>query len=242
MIKTKELFRATVLLALVAVAAGCQDTTGPGSLSKLNAAAALADYQAMDAVLQSSGYRNFQMTASKIDAAKFGYAASAAARAGEALLALKGSTDTRAFALALADIAQATPESAARIPLISGTNRGKTFVYNAQLHDWQVDPARTGAPSNGVRFITYEPKGAEPDPTRPTGHADIIDLGDASAGVALRLVVVEGSLTVLDYRTTVEGNDGSGHVTVEGFLQNNRDKLEFDIDVRGQKTLDCREG
>jgi hypothetical protein len=49
-------------------------------------------------------------------------------------------------------------------------------------------------------------------------------------------VVVEGTLTVLDYRTTVEGVEGSGHVTVEGFLQNNRDKLAFDIDVRGQNT------
>ena len=233
--RVKELFRASALLALVAIAAGCQETTGPGSLSKLNAAAALADYQAMDAVLQSSGYRNFQMTASKMDAAKFGSAASVAIRAGEAMLALKGSADTRAFALAMANIANEIPQSAARVPLISGTNRGKTFVYNAQLHNWQIDPARTGAPSNGVRFITYEPKGAEPDPTKPTGHADLIDLGDASAGVALRLVVVEGSLTVLDYRTTVEGNDGGGHVTVDGFLQNSRDKLEFDIDVRGQK-------
>jgi hypothetical protein len=122
------------------------------------------------------------------------------------------------------------------IPLISDGNRGKTFVYDAARHEWVIDPARTGAPSNGVRFITYEPKGAEPDATKPIGHADLIDLGNASAGIALRLVVAEGALTILDYQTTVEGNDGSGHVTVEGFIQNSRDKLAFDIDVRGQNT------
>ena len=122
------------------------------------------------------------------------------------------------------------------IPLISESNRGKTFVYDGARHEWVIDPARTGAPANGVRFITYEPKGAEPDATKPIGHADLIDLGNASAGIALRLVVAEGALTILDYQTTLEGNEGSGHVTVEGFIQNTRDKLAFDIDVRGQNS------
>jgi hypothetical protein len=45
---------------------------------------------------------------------------------------------------------------------------------------------------------------------------------------------VEGDLTVLSYQTAVEGSEGRGHVTVEGFLQNRRDKLDFDIDVRGE--------
>jgi hypothetical protein len=122
------------------------------------------------------------------------------------------------------------------IPLISDGNRGKTFVYDGATHNWVVDPARTGAPANGVRFITYEPKGAEPDVTKPIGHADLIDLGNTTAGIALRLVVVEGAFTILDYQTTLEGSDGSGHVTVAGFVQNTHDKLDFDIDVHGQNS------
>jgi hypothetical protein len=239
----KKFIRPSLPLALIAIAAGCQDTTGPGSLSKLNAAAALADYQAMDAVLQSTGWKSFQMTAAKMDVTKFGFAPAAAARATDALRELTPGGDTRAFASAMTSVAsQAVIVSSARVPLISDANRGKTFVFDAQRHDWVVDPARSGAPSNGVRFITYEPKGAEPDPTRPIGHADLIDLGNTSAGIALRLVVVEGSLTILDYKTTLEGSDGSGHVTVEGFLQNNRDKLDFDIDVRGQNAGGVEKG
>jgi hypothetical protein len=175
------------------------------------------------------------MTAAKMNVASFGVAPATAARVTAALRTLPSGGDTRAFAAAIAGIASAPMAGAARIPLISTGNRGKTFVYNATTHNWEIDPARTGAPSNGVRFITYEPKGAEPDPTKPIGHADLIDLGDSGAAIALRLVVVDGSLTVLDYRTTVEGSDGSGHVTVNGFLQNDRDKLDFSIDVRGQK-------
>jgi hypothetical protein len=218
------------LALVVVVATGCQDTTGTGSLERLNAAAALADYNALDGVLNSTGWRSFKMTAAKMDAAKFGVGPALAARAAATLHELAPGGDPRAFAAAMAGVTA----NAASIPLISQGNRGKTFVYDAQLHDWVIDPARTGAPSNGVRFITYEPKGAEPDVTKPIGHADLIDLGDGNAGVALRLVVVEGDLTVLNYRTTVEGSDGRGHVTVEGFIQSRRDKLEFDIDVRGE--------
>jgi hypothetical protein len=55
-------------------------------------------------------------------------------------------------------------------------------------------------------------------------------------------MVVEGSLTVLDYKTTLEGTDAGGHVTVEGFIQNHRDKLDFDIDVSGEKSGGAEQG
>jgi hypothetical protein len=199
---TIKLLRASVLSAVVVMTA-CQETSAPGSLDELNTSTALADYAAMDAVRQSTGWRGFQMAAPQM-AARIGFARSG--------VALKS------------------------IPLISDTNRGKTFVYDAVRHEWVIDPARTGAPANGVRFITYEPKGAEPDPAKPIGHADLIDLGNTTAGIALRLVVAEGALTILDYQTTLEGSDGSGHVTVDGYIQNTRDKLDFDIDVHGQKS------
>lgn len=198
----RKLFRAALPLAIV-VATACQDTTDPGSLGQLNTAAALADYQAMDQVQQSAGWRGFRLAAPQM-AARLGFVRS--------------------------DIAINS------IPLISTGNLGKTFVYDAVQHNWVIDPSRTDAPANGVRFITYEPKGAEPDASKPIGHTDLIDLGHATAGIALRLVVVEGALTIVDYQTTLAGTDDSGHVTVDGFIQNSRDKLDFDIDVHGQNT------
>jgi hypothetical protein len=226
--------RAALPLALITMIAGCDNNpSGPGS--GLNALAALADYGAMDGVLASSGFKNFRMTAARMDGAMLGPAAVGAARASSALdLAANG--EGAAFAAAMAGVASEMADAPAGVPLISTGNRGKTFVYDAQRHQWVHDPARTGAPANGVRFITYEPRGAEPDPTKPTGHADLIDLGDTGAGIALRLLVVEGSRTVLDYQTTLEGSAGVGHVTVAGFLQNASDKLDFEIDVRGQNS------
>ncbi|HEX6134397.1 MAG TPA: hypothetical protein VFZ24_10540 [Longimicrobiales bacterium] len=227
----KNLIRASLALAIV-VAAGCQDGTGPGSLERLDTEAVLADYQAMDAVLQSTGWKSFQMTAASMDAATLGAAPAAAMQAGAALDGLAAG-DSREFARAMTGVASASTGTASG-PLISDANRGKTFVYDAVSHSWVIDPSRTDAPANGVRFIIYEPAGAEPDPTKPIGHADLIDLGDASAGIALRLVVVEDDLTVLDYHTTLDGADGSGRITVTGFVQNTRDRLDFEIDVRGQ--------
>jgi hypothetical protein len=196
------MFRWALPLAVVAVTA-CQETSGPGSLNQLNTSAALADYEAMDAVRQSAGWRGFQMAAPQMSAR---------------------------MGLVRGDLALRS------IPLISDANRGKTYVYDAARHEYVVDPARTGAPANGVRFITYEPNGAEPDATRPIGHADLIDMGNTTAGISLRLVVVEGALTILDYQTTLEGSEGSGHVTVDGYVQNTRDKLDFEIDVHGQNS------
>ena len=227
-----KLIRMSLPLAMV-IAAGCQDTTGPGSLERLDAEAALADYEAMDAVLQSGGWKSFQLTADDMSAAMLGAAPAAAVQAGAALDEL-ASGDAHAFAAAMTNIVSARAASTTRIPLISDASRGKTFVYDATTHSWVIDPSLTDAPANGVRFIMYEPNGAEPDPAKPIGHVDLIDLGDSSAGIALRLMVVEGDRTVLNYHTTLDGAEGSGRVTVTGFVSNMRDRLDFEIDVRGQ--------
>ncbi|HSL70953.1 MAG TPA: hypothetical protein VK864_11975 [Longimicrobiales bacterium] len=234
MTNLRKFFRLSLVLALAAAASACQDMNGPGSLSKLNPEAALADYEAMDAVLESSGWQCYQMAVSKLDVTKFG-SAPAATVAATAQLRTLAQGDTRAFAAAVAGMTDGVVLNSASLPLISEGNRGKTFVFDANLHDWVADPTRTGAPANGVRFIIYEPKGAEPDPTREIGHADLIDLGDNTAGIGLRLIVVEDELTIVDYRTTLEGSEGEGQITVKGFIQNHRDKLEFDIDVHGKK-------
>lgn len=196
-------FRSMLVLVLAAAAGACQDVNGPGSLSKLQADAALADYEAMNAVLGSAGWRSFRVAAPRLGAQVFGAATAA--------------------------------DVAAGVPLISADHRGDTFVWDARRRDWVVDPERTGAPTNGVRFILYETAGAYPDPSREIGHADLIDEGDNADGVALRLMVVEGDRTIVDYNLTAAGSNGEGHVTVAGFIRNDRDQLDFDIDVRGAK-------
>jgi hypothetical protein len=68
------------------------------------------------------------------------------------------------------------------------------------------------------------------------GYADLIDEGDGSAeDVALRLVVVHGEQTVLDYRTTVDASPGRGALTARGFLSGDGVRLDFDVTLEGRE-------
>jgi hypothetical protein len=124
-----------------------------------------------------------------------------------------------------------TPAAA---PLISDRNRGATFVYDGTTGEWAIDPDRTGAPSNGVRFIIYEEVAGVPDPTRERGWADLIDEGDDSAeDIALRLRVTEGGSVTLDYAIRADEESGTGSITTMGFVVGDGERLDFDVSLSG---------
>jgi len=120
-----------------------------------------------------------------------------------------------------------------RIPLISTGNLGNTFVIDPATGEYAVDPSRTGAPSNGVRFILYAlVEGTEdPDLSQEIGHVDLVDQGATSAGIDLRLTAVADGLTFLEYGVTVEGDDTNGTVAIDGFVADATNRLDFDFDV-----------
>jgi hypothetical protein len=105
------------------------------------------------------------------------------------------------------------------------------MVYDAARDEYVIAPNRTGAPSNGVRFITYE-VGADkrPIPSRETGYADLIDEGVASDNViVLRLLAVTRGTTTLDYRTRVNLGTAANRIDVTGFAVERGERLEFTI-------------
>ncbi|MCL5460153.1 hypothetical protein M3M33_16060, partial [Loigolactobacillus coryniformis] len=77
-------------------------------------------------------------------------------------------------------------------PTLSPRYLGQTLVYDMVTDQYVVDPKRTGAPRNGVRFIVYEVNGEQrPNPAREIGYADLLDEGPASGEAqVLRLVLV----------------------------------------------------
>lgn len=120
------------------------------------------------------------------------------------------------------------------VPLISETNRGVTFVYDASLDTYVPDPTLTGAPANGVRFILYETIEERPDPSREIGYADLIDSGTtANNDIVLRFVAVKDGATFLDYGFTVSATDGQASAVIDGFLQDPENRLDFAIDLAG---------
>jgi hypothetical protein len=139
------------------------------------------------------------------------------------------------FAARLAELASSAGGTRVLNPIISSFRRGKTFVYDPALGRYVMDPNAEGAPDTGVRFLLYEPgPGGKPDVEAQIGYTDLIDEGDESPEeIALRLMVVRDEVTILDYRTTVDILARGGKVTVEGYLQGEFDRLDFDIQVTG---------
>ena len=134
----------------------------------------------------------------------------------------------------LADPGKGGPAS---VPIISEQARRSTFVYDPETDGYRRDAARAGAPPNGVRFILYAADvTGRPDVTAETGHADLLDMGDALPGsLSLRFVVtVEGNQR-MDYTVTAGGSERAGAVGVAGFLRGERDLLAFNIVAQGRR-------
>jgi hypothetical protein len=195
------------VLALATAALGGCEEAGPSRNDRFNAQRALADYRAVDALIDAAAMRSFAALESRLPSA------------------------------VVSNAWRATSLQPSSVPLISEGARGKTFVYSAAVDEYVVDPARAGAPSNGVRFILYavDPATGKPNPAQETGHADLIDLGNAGNDhVQLRLVGVSDGRTFLDYSLDVDPRAGGGSIAVEGFLADAENRLDFDIDVDGR--------
>jgi len=228
---------AMALLAGAAVA--CDTGTGPEGFAMFDAEAALEDYRTLDVVLASDTWQGFQALGAQMAFERIGSGPALAVGLSQELRAIESEADASSFASALmARIDAAGPLTGSADALISDFHRGKTFVYDFTKKDYVVDPDRGGAPSNGVRFIVYEHDRLTGKPTSDVeiGHADLIDEGDGSAeDVALRLVVVMNGTTALDYSTTVDDLGDGGKITVDGFLQDEQDRLDFNITVEGSE-------
>lgn len=240
---TRRRGRLATILVAAGFAAACDAGTGPELRTDLDTDAALADYEALQTALGSAELVGFQALAGRTP---FG-GAPAAVDAVAGMRAPGSGADARAFALDLFRRVRAgrSLDGAAAAPIISDFHRGATFVYDPDLDRWVVDPDRDGAPATGVRFVLYEVDGrGDPIVDQERGHADLIDEGDFSnQDIALRLKVVEDSETVLDYATTLDDQGTRGELTVNGWLQGDGVRLDFDIhaigtDDGGTETLD----
>lgn len=108
---------------------------------------------------------------------------------------------------------------------------GKTFEYNTETAQYAAT-ARTGAPANGVRFILYAINPVTQVPVEPlaeAGYADLLDQSTATSN-AMRLQVVSGSVTYLDYGVSGNGDETAGHALIDGFVTNGTTLVNFALD------------
>ena len=101
----------------------------------------------------------------------------------------------------------------ARVPILPAAHLGSTFVYDGAAY--VVDPARTDAPPDGVRFVLYalETGTQEPILDEEIAVADVRDVGVAlENGFALDIAVLAASDDVARYTASFEA-DGAPPAT-----------------------------
>jgi hypothetical protein len=225
-------------LALCAFAAGCgsEDATGPDADARFDAQRLTADVVATERAMRPPIWTSFAALGEQFELGTTATAAIAGSR--ELLRTSDGLTLTRSKQVALATVERLMSitgtDVAPSSPAIRAEALGRTYIYDATLGRYVVAPERTGAPTGGVRFILYavNPVTGEPIVATEIGYADLIDEGRSRpTGIGLRLMVVSGGMTYLDYRVAIDGSPNSGTLAVAGFLTDGTTRLDFDIDV-----------
>ncbi len=206
--------------------AACEKNTQPSG--GFDATAVQADVDAVSNIYASSAWTSFSAISGGTTSAPI-TAAFEAARATAGL----GAGDASARSLL-----SAVPRGGVRpnVPVIPAELLGKTLVYDDATDLYVVDPARAGAPPNGVRYVLYavNPVTKEPVVSSEIGHADLTDEGVSILnGFRLRVLGVTGTLTFIDYNVTVTGTPTSGNITANGFLTDGVNRLNYNVAMVG---------
>ncbi len=142
--------------------------------------------------------------------------------------------DARAWASQLST----SLRSGAALMSIPDALLGRTLVYDPVTAQYVVS-TRTGAPPSGVRFILYavDPiTGAIVLPLVEVGYVDITaTISATSARVTVKVVV--NTKTLLDYSLSlVASGPSTGSLTVDGFVSDGTNVLNFDLLLTGTET------
>ncbi len=105
---------------------------------------------------------------------------------------------------------------------------GKTFEYNGTDY---VPTDRTGAPTNGVRFIIYAVNPVTWQPLLPLAEVGYVQLQDLSgtSTQAARVLVVSNNISYLDYTVTATASASGGRMTVSGYVTNGQTRANVSL-------------
>jgi hypothetical protein len=113
--------------------------------------------------------------------------------------------------------------TASAIPLSA---LGKTFVWNATTNQYEIS-ARTGAPSNGVRFVLYtydEETFSFAEPLVEVGYAQLSRSSNSATAS-----VFNGTTKVMEYTVTIGGTANFPTISMTGFAGTGANLTNFNL-------------
>jgi hypothetical protein len=231
--------RCALLLATLGAGA-C--VAGDSDGAPFNADGTTADLEAIAGTFRTPAVASFAASRGLIDRALVSPGVVAATLEGSSRTGARFGREARAF-VRNARIAATRGEE----PRETGTSLLPARVLGATF-TWEPDRGRyvtgqePGAPADGARFVLYAidtATGRPAAPLRPVGHVDLTDAGTREGG-AVRLRIVSGATTWLDYVVSADRTTDSAAIGMRGFVTNGADRISFDI--RAEHALDDSTG
>jgi hypothetical protein len=227
--------RSLAVVALIGLMTGCggNDSTAPDA--PFDPAGTSSDIGAIEASYESDAMYGFQSAMPAISITLGQSAAAVALRAAPSKIMASGKSGAREYASTLARLYTAPTVGMRPVgsrAAILEEHLGKTFVRNAETLEYEVS-ARTGAPSNGVRFIVYtvNPISGQPvTPLQEVGYADV-EVTQSTNSASIRIELVSGNVTYLDYTVGATASQTAATINVSGFVSNGEDRVNFDLDM-----------
>jgi hypothetical protein len=223
--------------ALIGLMTGCGGGDSNAPDAPFDPAGTNSDIGAIEASFESEAMYGFESAMPAISDILDETAAAMAVRAAPRKGMATGKSGVREYAGGLAGLSgrpavgmrPVSPRAA-----ILEEHLGVTFTRNPETLAYEPSD-RTGAPSNGVRFIVYavNPINGQPvTPLNEVGYADV-EVSETAAAASVRVELVSGDVTYLDYTVgvTVNQSQTAGTITISGFVTNGEDRMNFDLDL-----------
>jgi len=204
------------LPAVVVLAAACAESTGPGDVFDPAITSESAS-QVGTALENSQAVRSLSVLG------------------GDLILSAPPAPAAAVGDPALGALSSAVFNAAALAPIFPADKLGKTLVCTFSTPEsrcrYQVDPQRTGAPANGVRFILYA---VDPvikkvvTPLQEIGYLDVTDKSTPAAATVGIKAVVNGT-TLLEYDASAVVTTTSITFSAKGYVTDGTTRLDFDL-------------
>jgi hypothetical protein len=227
--------RPLAAVALIGLMTGCGGGDSNAPDAPFDPAGTTSDLAAIEASFESEAMYGFASAAAAISSTLGESSAAMAVRAAPSKLMATGKSGARQYSGTLARL-YSQPSGGMR-PVASRAaileeHLGVTFTRNPETLEYEPSD-RTGAPSNGVRFIVYAANPISGQPVTPlneVGYADV-EVSETDASASVRIELVSGNVTYLDYTVGVTFSETALSLTLAGFVSNGEDRVNFDLDI-----------
>ena len=226
-------YKQLAVLAVAFAVAACSDTLSVGE-EAFDADLTSQDLAAVDSLFETEAFKSLQALGGQFSIA--GPPAMASAELLRAAAHPSEPGNAAQIEAAARQIQMAMAANAA-VELIPQQYRGLVLKF-VPGEGYIVDETLTG-PSNGIRFLLYavNPVTDEiAEPLNEIGYADLLD-ESTDQTAAVRLVVVSGEVTFINYLVSANGPPTAPSFSIAGFVTDGEVTVDFDLTVATQANI-----